>query len=242
MRTLVMGDIHGAYGALLQCLQRSHFNYEEDTLIQLGDIADRNGEVFECVEELLKIRHLIQLMGNHDAWFLAFMQTGVHPTDWKMETRCTALSYLLHAGKAGTAEQLEPEDVPATHRQFFGQMRLFYLDQKGNCFVHAGFNRDLPFLLQPREEYYWNRSLWMQALSFEATQRGKKTKQRFNMIDHFHDIFIGHTNLLSWGTDRPMRAANIWNIDTGAGQGARLTIMDVDTYEFWQSDMIDVLR
>ena len=40
MRTFVMGDIHGAYNALLQCLKRSGFDYENDQLIQLGDVAD----------------------------------------------------------------------------------------------------------------------------------------------------------------------------------------------------------
>lgn len=40
MRTLVMGDIHGGYKALMQCLERSKFDYEKDTLIQLGDICD----------------------------------------------------------------------------------------------------------------------------------------------------------------------------------------------------------
>jgi len=52
-RTFVMGDIHGAYRALVQCLQRSGFDYQYDILIQLGDIVDGHDEVFECVEELL---------------------------------------------------------------------------------------------------------------------------------------------------------------------------------------------
>jgi serine/threonine protein phosphatase 1 len=38
MRTLVMGDIHGAHKALVQCLEKSGFNMEHDRLIQLGDI------------------------------------------------------------------------------------------------------------------------------------------------------------------------------------------------------------
>ncbi len=59
MATFVMGDIHGGYKALVQCLQRAQFDYQRDTLIQLGDIADGYDEVFACVEELLKITHLI---------------------------------------------------------------------------------------------------------------------------------------------------------------------------------------
>lgn len=41
-RIFVMGNIHGADEALLQCLKRSSFNYEIHTLIQLVDVVDRN--------------------------------------------------------------------------------------------------------------------------------------------------------------------------------------------------------
>lgn len=40
MRTFTIGDIHGGYKALKQCLERSKFNYKEDHLIALGDIVD----------------------------------------------------------------------------------------------------------------------------------------------------------------------------------------------------------
>jgi len=66
METFVMGDIHGSFIALKQCLQRSKFNYHRDKLIVLGDIIDRHDEAFECVEELLKIRNLVVIRGNHD--------------------------------------------------------------------------------------------------------------------------------------------------------------------------------
>jgi serine/threonine protein phosphatase 1 len=82
MRRFVMGDIHGAYPALLQCLTRSGFNYEADLLIQLGDIVDGYDESYCCVEELLKINNLICIKGNHDVWFLEFIQTGQHPKFW----------------------------------------------------------------------------------------------------------------------------------------------------------------
>jgi len=39
-RTLVIGDIHGAYKALVQCLERSGFDKEKDTLITIGDVCD----------------------------------------------------------------------------------------------------------------------------------------------------------------------------------------------------------
>lgn len=82
MRTFVMGDIHGAYQALLQCLQRAGFDNEKDTLIQLGDVTDGYGQVYECVEALLGIKHLIPLIGNHDDWLGTFIKTDFHPQYW----------------------------------------------------------------------------------------------------------------------------------------------------------------
>ena len=40
MRTLVLADIHGGHRALLQCFERSSFEYENDQLIFLGDATD----------------------------------------------------------------------------------------------------------------------------------------------------------------------------------------------------------
>jgi serine/threonine protein phosphatase 1 len=54
----------------------------------------------------------------------------------------------------------------------------------------------------------------------------------------FREIFIGHTPTMNWDTDKPMRAVNIFNIDTGARHGGRLTIMDVRTKQYWQSDLV----
>jgi serine/threonine protein phosphatase 1 len=38
-----------------------------------------------------------------------------------------------------------------------------------------------------------------------------------------------------------MQMANIWNVDTGAAFKGPLTILDVDTKEFWQSESLPTL-
>lgn len=35
-----------------------------------------------------------------------------------------------------------------------------------------------------------------------------------------------------------MNRCNVWNLDTGSGFSGKLTIMDIDTKEFWQSDFV----
>jgi serine/threonine protein phosphatase 1 len=73
---------------------------------------------------------------------------------------------------------------------------------------------------------------------------GKRNKQHqpaFEMATRFREIFIGHTSTTYWDTDKPMNAGNIWNVDTGAGNRGRLTIMEVSTKTYWQSDLVEDL-
>ena len=46
MKTYAIGDIHGAYKALIQCFERSKFDYKNDRLIVMGDVCDGYPEAF----------------------------------------------------------------------------------------------------------------------------------------------------------------------------------------------------
>ena len=249
MRTFVMGDIHGAHKALQQCLERAAFDRDRDTLIQLGDVADGFGDVYDCVEELLKIPNLVAIKGNHDEWLHQFILTAYHPVEWKQGGKATAKSYLRLIGKenkilyngGGYKTALNPADMPESHRQFFHRQHLYYIDELNNCYVHGGFDRNQEFKGQRPEVYYWNRELWSAALSHNAFERHLPGKNKFRMVTKFKEIFIGHTSTINWKTDKPMKAANIYNIDTGGGYSGRLTIMDVKSKQFWQSDPVTQL-
>jgi serine/threonine protein phosphatase 1 len=54
----------------------------------------------------------------------------------------------------------------------------------------------------------------------------------------YHEIFIGHTPVSRIGKTTPVQMANVWNVDTGAAFKGKLTLLDVDTKEFWQSDAL----
>jgi serine/threonine protein phosphatase 1 len=54
----------------------------------------------------------------------------------------------------------------------------------------------------------------------------------------FSEIYIGHTPTLYYGTDEPMQGCNVWNLDTGAAFYGKLSIMDINTKQFWQSDVV----
>lgn len=250
MKIFVIGDIHGNYLGLMQCLERSKFDYQNDTLISLGDVVDGHSQSFEVVSELLKIKKLIPVKGNHDDWFNTWIRTGFNPSSWQQGQKATGLSYLENSRPGSpwfkTREDLsgwdiniQVYDIPENHKKFFERQLSYYIDDDRNLFIHGGFNRHYSLNEQDEDIFWWDRDLWGQALSYESMiiPTGFSYKPSFKMVEEFKEIFIGHTSTQFWGLDQPMHAANIWNIDTGGGWMGRVTIMDVSTKEYFQSDL-----
>lgn len=248
MRTFIVGDLHGSAKALEQCIERSGFDYEKDTLIQLGDICDGWTGVRDCVDILLKCKNLIALRGNHDDWFVNFLVNGKHPVDWAQGGLGTLKSYATAETRwekkypmsgwsretikedLGYITNLNYSDIPEDHIKFFLGQHMYYIDDQNNLFVHAGFNRHYPFKGQSTFIYNWDRDLFLSAMSAHSAKMPLKFK------DDFKNIFIGHTATTSWKTTKPIFADRLINLDTGAGFNGVLTIMDVETKEYWQSD------
>ena len=53
----------------------------------------------------------------------------------------------------------------------------------------------------------------------------------------YDEIFIGHTPTTNYDIDTPMNKCNVWNVDTGAAFSGRITVMDIDSKRYWQSDV-----
>jgi serine/threonine protein phosphatase 1 len=73
------------------------------------------------------------------------------------------------------------------------------------------------------------------ALAFDITlpQDSKRYPRRLKL---YREIYIGHTPVTQIGKTVPIQIANIWNVDTGAAFTGVLTVLDIDTKEFWQSE------
>lgn len=228
-RKFIMADIHGEYEKLLSCLQQVDFDYENDTLIQLGDIVDRGSQSYECVEELLKIKNLIAIRGNHDAWWQIYLNTGTHPINFHHGGKETYESYIKNV-----LDERFPDVMPQHHVDFFNRQVDYYIDDKNRCFVHGGFDRHRKIDNQTDPViYYWDRDLWTNACFYEQWSNQKKYSNK----NGFSEIFIGHTNSLYYGGHTsPKKSCNIWNLDTGSGfSDGKLTIMNVETKEFKQA-------
>lgn len=223
MRTLVMGDVHGAHKAMVQVLKRANFDYENDRLIFLGDVVDGWPEVKECVDELLKINNLIALMGNHDKWAYSWMCTGFPRPEWVMQGgQATLVAY------GGV-----PTLVSKEHLLYFSSAMAYFIDNKNRCFVHGGFHSGHP-KTNTVDELVWDREMWEEAYHYELAGDGSR-------IGDFDEIYIGHTQTWGTGGKLPVQRANVWNMDQGAGWNGVLSAMDVDTKEVWQSDLVQDL-
>jgi serine/threonine protein phosphatase 1 len=219
MKTYIIGDIHGEYEKLVNCLKSVNFDYNNDTLIQLGDVVDRGVHSYECIEELLKIKNLIAIRGNHDDCFYQSVLNGKENLLFHQGGRETLQSYTRNL-KIEKATQ-----IPENHKEFFKNQFLYYIDKNNNCFVHAGFNPNFSILEQPElSDLYWDRNLWNTAYNFN----------RVIMIDKFNEIYIGHTPTTYYNSTIPLKRGNIWNLDTGCGKGGLLTLMNLETKEFKQ--------
>lgn len=252
-KTYVIGDLHGNYKGLNQAIERSPFNPKKDTLISLGDLVDGGPDSYEVIELLSNLPNCILINGNHDEWFKHWLRYGVNPVDWLQGQHNTAKSYIKHVKeKTGEDRVLTPHyggykcnltylDIPEKHRVFLNSGVNYYIDSDNNCYVHGGFNRHLKINKQHFDNiYYWDRDLWLQALSCKAVT-DPTGPLKFKMKDKFNSIFIGHTTTLNWGKMQPMNAVNIWNLDTGAGSSGKVTIYCVDDGTYVQSDTVEEL-
>lgn len=232
-KTFVIGDIHGGLRALIQVLKKATVS-KADTLIFLGDYVDgwsESAQVLEYVMQLSKKQCCMFIKGNHDLWCEEWLQTGDADLTW------------LYYGGEETVKSFE--HVSETNKKklllFLQQMPYFYIDENNNLFIHAGFASSKGPQKEFEDEYInWDRSLWESALA--ADKKVKKTSLFFpRRLKLFKEIYIGHTPTLYFDSTEPMNACNVWNIDTGAAFTGRLSIMNINTKEFWQSDPLQQL-
>lgn len=216
MKVFAIGDIHGAYKALVQCLERTGFDYTKDRLIVLGDVCDGYPEVRQCIDELLKVKHCDFIIGNHDQWALDWAMRGATPKVWTSQ------------GGIRTMASYAGGPMPQAHIDFLKNAHL-WLELDGQIFVHGGFYPRVPLTEQTAQTLMWDRDLldaaWKNGLAGIEENFGG-----------FKDIFVGHTTTQMYRNLEPIHACNVCDLDTGAGWSGKLTMMNVKTKKYWQSD------
>lgn len=213
-RTLVMGDPHGALKAVEQVLERANFDFENEELIVLGDVADGWPEVAETLDFLIeKVKNLVFVRGNHDQWLKDWLKHQEMPRIW-----------LQNGGSSSLRSYTKNPHLGTKHANFLNNTKFYHLDDEGRVFVHGGIQYGMPVETTDKMFVAWDRSaLYEQNPVFPL----------------YTEVFVGHTTTSQYDPELlPVHKGNVWFLDQGAGWEGKLTLMDVKTKEFWQSDMV----
>ncbi len=233
MRTLAFGDIHGGLRALEQVMERAKIT-PEDHLIFLGDYVDgwsESAEVIDKLIELQKSNKTTFIRGNHDDLVQQWLEGKDMSPKW-----------LQHGGQStiNSYSRRSKEEIK-THLDFYKTFKDYHIDEHNRMFCHAGFqNLNGPEYEWHSTAFFWDRTLWEMvcAMREDIAEEDALYPKRLKL---FSEIFIGHTPTTRINKTTPVNKANVWNLDTGAAFKGPLTVLDVHTKEYWQSDPLPAL-
>lgn len=242
MSTWIFADVHGELDKLKSCLGQVNLQ-KGDTIIGLGDYVDRGKNSYEVVELLLFLQkdyNCIWLRGNHDQCFFEGLTSGNYEL---MNQGCkeTIESYInaldlpdeVYIKNHRWVTGFDIESMPLTHYEFFKNLKYYYVDSQNNLFVHAGINRHHHI----HDEIYNDESvfIWDRDFVNSARSHALSNLNKFTIKDNFKEVFIGHTSTQCFGEDKPMKFGNVNLLDTGCGKSGVLTIMNLETKQYYQS-------
>ena len=234
MRTFAIGDIHGGLKALIQVLNKLELK-DGDKIIFMGDYVDGWSESAQVIQFLMDLSQkfdCIFIKGNHDVWC----------ENWLRKSSDVNPSWYIHGGKE-TIESYEgfSEDEKKLHLNFFQNLPLYHLDDDNRLFLHAGFT-SLHGVEKEKfpELFYLDRSLWEMLLVMDRSIP-KDSIFYPKRLQHYKEIYIGHTPTTNYDESSPINIESVWNIDTGAAFKGKITGINIDTKAYFQSDNLPSL-
>lgn len=224
--TYAIGDVHGRSDLLTTIID---FVERDATrrgrlprIVFLGDIVDRGHDSKACLDivghVLADHPRSVFLRGNHDAWFLQFLEGD------KRELRTW-----FHDGGRQTLDSYCDLDVDPARQFILTQypdhlhllrQSIFIVDEDPILFAHAGIHPSAPIAEQAPKDLLWIREPFLD-------HRGKLQR----VVVHGHAVMEG---------GRPVATENRISMDTGACFSGRLSMLVIDQAEtelsFWQTD------
>ena len=214
-RLFVVGDLHGCYDEFNEKLKEVGFKKSEDTMLSVGDLADRGKDNLKCLR-LIEKPWFKPVMGNHEElaaksfWDDFFskrlweMNGGIWYQELSEEDKLEALSLINRT-----------MDLPL----------ILELNFKGRKIVicHADYPYNEYEFGKEEDNYdFANNVLWYR-------DRLKNSIRGFNDRIKGADLFIfGHTPIKA---NEPLLFENQLYIDTGAVfEDGVLTIVNVEDY------------
>ena len=159
-----------------------------------------------------------------------------------MKNEAVNPSWYLHGGKE-TMESYEgfSAQEKKEHLHFIESLPLYHIDAENRLFLHAGFTSLHGVQKEKFQElFYLDRSLWEMLLAMDLSIE-KESIFYPKRLQHYKEIYIGHTPTTNYNEPLPINIANVWNIDTGAAFKGKITGINIDTKVFYQSDNLPSL-
>ncbi len=236
MKTFVIGDIHGGLLAVKQVLERAKV-IPTDKLIFLGDFVDgwsQSPQVLDFLIHLKQTNNCIFIRGNHDELLYDWLTQNHQDFNEKM--------WFKHGGEAtALAYKTVNSETKNRHIEFLKSLQNYHLDNLNRLFIHAGFTNlkgiDFEYF---SKLFYWDRTLWETAISLDKNI-GFDSNLYPKRLKIYSEIYIGHTPVTKINCTVPTQKACVWNLDTGAGFQGKLSILEINSKQFWQSDPLPKL-
>jgi len=211
----------------MQVLEKSGFDYENDKLICLGDVTDGWPQTRECIDELMKMKHLTMLLGNHDEWTMMYYTN-------QMDNQ-GRYSYFRAWTTQGGFATLKSLGDPTDHRyvEFLQKAKLYHITADNKAFAHAQIPSKA-FVLNKCDSFQF---IWERDMIGRASER----RDAETIDERFDEIYVGHTPVINFklrDPDKlvPQKWANVWAMDTWASGHGVISMMDTDSKKVFQSD------
>lgn len=222
MRRFVIGDIHGSYRGMIQVLERANFNRDEDLLIGIGDYVDGWSQSSDVITYLMNLPNFKGVIGNHDYWAAEWLNGGNAEYMW-----------VIQGGQATINSYGDiPRETQRKHGQFLSSLP-YYLELDNMVFIHGGCLN--PESLTDLDKFDGWGLMWDRDLYYTVAYEKRRSNDIY--LTPYNKVFVGHTQTSREIPDfTPFQYQNFWNVDQGAGWNGKLTLVDIDTDEWWQSD------
>lgn len=224
-KDFIIGDLHGYYNHLEKLLSHINFDGTKDRLFSVGDIIDRGPECLECLT-LLDEPWFHMVRGNHEQLMIEALSYPEEIGRKGLET------YWMRCGGYWWQEYSDEEKSAIAEAYLEKLSDLPYIITVGDGedrfnIVHSEFpmtilsDEDVDAITElddsTKDMMIWSRTLF----------DGYGLRRHYNPT--LSPTFCGHTIVerISY------RAAHI-NIDTGLFYEGKLTMMDVNTLEYYQ--------
>lgn len=258
MRRLCVGDIHGSYDKLLDVLDRCKFS-DTDILYSVGDFTDRGKQNVKTLDFLMGLNNFKPVCGNHDLWNYEYLTRMSHDA-----FECWVY---WNGGRHTFVEESKQSDEWRENVKNWLKNIPYRINLGDKIIIHSvcpsrayQYINDVDELTMETlkssnlikdeiyDDFIWSRGVIGGCKDYY--QIGSKTP---SFDEYFRNVYgkefagtpiyiIGHTPLDHPFFDREM---GIIGIDTGAfcykegwGVDGYLTVLDIDTLEYWQSDKI----